>query len=365
MRANGSTPVKRQNMLGRAVTSAGPLGRVALALLVGAVGGALAFTVNFPLAWMMGAMLATTVVAVAGVPIQMYAGFRAIMVAVLGVMLGSSFEPAMLERVVTWSLSLSMLLFYVALSGCVGLWFFRRVAGYDPITAYFSGMPGGLSEMVLTGGAMGGDERVISLTHASRILIVVVVIPFAFRWFHPAAPASVLGPNNHVSAEALDLLILGLCGVVGYACARLMRLPAAALVGPMVLSGVVHLAGLTAARPPVELSAAAQVVVGTAIGCRFAGTRFGLIVRALRYAAGGTALLLSVTMMTAGLLHWVTGLPFASLVLAFSPGGLAEMSLIAFALDVDPAFVATHHVVRIFLVVVFAPLAFRVWRPPR
>ena len=51
------------------------------------------------------------------------------------------------------------------------------------------------------------------------------------------------------------------------------------------------------------------------------------------------------------------GLPIAALVLAFAPGGLAEMSLIALALGVDPAFVSSHHVVRIFLVVVLAPLA--------
>jgi uncharacterized membrane protein AbrB (regulator of aidB expression) len=66
--------------------------------------------------------------------------------------------------------------------------------------------------------------------------------------------------------------------------------------------------------------------------------------------------------VVAGIVHVLTDLPFASLILAFSPGGLAEMSLIALALDIDPAFVATHHVVRIFLVVVLAPIAFRLWR---
>ncbi|NIP89217.1 MAG: AbrB family transcriptional regulator, partial [Gammaproteobacteria bacterium] len=35
------------------------------------------------------------------------------------------------------------------------------------------------------------------------------------------------------------------------------------------------------------------------------------------------------------------------------------MSLIALALDIDPAFVSTHHVVRIFLVVILAPLAYK------
>jgi hypothetical protein len=46
-------------------------------------------------------------------------------------------------------------------------------------------------------------------------------------------------------------------------------------------------------------------------------------------------------------------------VLAFSPGGLAEMSLIALALGVETAFVATHHVARIGMIVIVAPLLFR------
>ena len=53
------------------------------------------------------------------------------------------------------------------------------------------------------------------------------------------------------------------------------------------------------------------------------------------------------------------------LMLAFSPGGLAEMSLIAIAIGADAAFVATHHIVRIFLVIVIAPLAFKLMRRRR
>jgi uncharacterized membrane protein AbrB (regulator of aidB expression) len=50
--------------------------------------------------------------------------------------------------------------------------------------------------------------------------------------------------------------------------------------------------------------------------------------------------------------------------LAFAPGGLAEMSLIAFALAIDAAFVAAHHVLRIAMIVVAAPLIFRRWLRP-
>ena len=76
-------------------------------------------------------------------------------------------------------------------------------------------------------------------------------------------------------------------------------------------------------------------------------------------AAGGTVVLLSATILFAVGLSQMTGLPVVALTLAFSPGGLAEMSLIAIAIGADAAFVVTHHVVRIFMIVVFAPLAFK------
>jgi hypothetical protein len=154
--------------------------------------------------------------------------------------------------------------------------------------------------------------------------------------------------------------VLVLCAVAGAALARLARLPAWQLVGPMLLSAAVHLAGWTKASPPAELIALSQVIIGTAIGCRFAGTPLRFIARAMVWAAMLTVILLAVTLLCAWLLHAVTGLPTPHLILAYAPGGLAEMSLVALALAFDPSFVATHHIVRIFIVVVLAPLAFRI-----
>ncbi len=334
-----------------------------MALAIGIFGGWLALLAGLPLAWMIGAMSATTAAAALGAPIALPIGFRQLMVTVLGVMLGSGFSPEMLERVGEWALSLAALALYAAAAGGAGLFYFRRVCGYDAVTAYFSAMPGGFSEMILVGTEMGDDARVISLTHAARVMLVVLALPFAFQMlvgYDPAARAPAGLPLAQVSGA--DLAVLTACGVVGFLLARGLRLPAAALVGPMVLSAVVHILGWTTAKPPFELVAAAQVVVGTAIGCRFAGVTARLLLRTAAAAAGGTVVLLSATLAFAIGLAQATGLPAVPLVLAFSPGGLAEMSLIAIAIGADAAFVATHHVVRIFMIVVIAPLAFKLMR---
>ncbi|MEE8273362.1 MAG: AbrB family transcriptional regulator [Alphaproteobacteria bacterium] len=340
----------------------GDLRALALALAIGAAGGAAFAWARMPLAWMMGAMCLTTASALAGVKPRVPPPLRALMVAVLGVMLGSAFRPEMLERAGQWGVSLSALPLYLSLAAALVVVYFRRFARYDRTTAYFAAIPGGLNEMILVGSAMGGDDRTIALTHASRILLVVLIVPFWFRLVAGYVP-----PDGGVGAAfaplatvpPFDLLVLAACGAAGYFAARALRLPAAALTGPMALSAAAHLAGLTESKPPSEFIVIAQVVVGSAIGCRFAGVPVKRVLRAIAVAAGSTVLLLTVTVAFSLSLSAATGLPTQALVLAFAPGGLAEMSLIALALGVDPAFVSTHHVVRIFLVVVLAPL---VWR---
>ena len=104
--------------------------------------------------------------------------------------------------------------------------------------------------------------------------------------------------------------------------------------------------------------ACAQLVLGSAVGARFTGTPLALIGRTLLLGAGATVLMLLITLAFGAALHPLTGYSLTLLLLAFIPGGLTEMSLIALAMGVDPAFVVTHHGVRVFLVVLIALPAF-------
>jgi len=104
------------------------------------------------------------------------------------------------------------------------------------------------------------------------------------------------------------------------------------------------------------------VVMGTGIGCRFAGTPVREIYRIVKISIGSTLLLLVFGVLFGLALEQVTDVPWFVLVLAYAPGGLAEMSLIALALGRDVAFVATHHSFRIGFIVILAPAAFRLMR---
>ena len=341
------------------LVSRADLRRLTSTLSIGAAGGALFFALNMPLAWMMGAMVFTTVASMMGARLYVLPSLRALMVTVLGVLLGSAFTPDILDQAARWPITLAAMFLYIVLGTGILYFYFRRLFGYDRVTAYFSATPGGLSEMAIVGGAFGGDDRTIALIHGSRVLLVVLVIPFWFRFTQDVgAGVSFSGPSLLGSAP-IDIGVLVLGAVVGTLIGKFLRLPAYRLVGPMLATAAMQIAGVTESVPPYEIVFVAQVVVGSAIGARFAGIALQRIFRAMAASAGATVLLLVCTIAFTLALGPLTDIGFAPLILAFAPGGLAEMSLIAISLGIETAFVATHHVARVAMIVIGVPLIFR------
>lgn len=331
---------------------------------LGGAGGALFFLLNLPLPWMLGALTATTAGSLAGIRPEVPAKLRAAMIAVLGLMLGSAFAPGLLDRVVRWGDSMVVLLLAMAVTTALVMIYLRRAAGMSSVTAFFAGAPGGINEMVLTGAALGGDERAIALSHSLRILLIVFTVPFGYRLIaHVQSVPMAQSMGLLADLGWINAAVLAGSAVIGAGLARLARLPAWTLTGPMILSAGLHLAGLTASKPPAELVVLAQVVTGAGIGSRFRGLSWRDLAGMARPALGATAIMLVISVAAAAGLALATDLPFPALLLSFVPGGIAEMCLVALALGQDVAFVSTHHVVRVAMVIMVAPPVFKLlWK---
>lgn len=341
------------------------LAGMSFALLVGAAGGLLFEWLTAPLPWMLGSMCMVTVAALAKLPLRSPQPIRAPFAMVLGVMLGSSFHPEIFAQVGRWAISIAFLAAYVVVVAAAIYPYFRRVAGYDPLTSYFCAMPGGLNEMVMIGGQMGADDRRIALAHGTRVLLVVFIVPLWFRLFE----AVEMGDRSRfgvslIDSVPMDLAILVACGLIGWPLARLLRMPTPALLGPMAVSALAHGVGLTGAPPPLEVVNIAQLVIGTAVGARFIGIPPAQVLKAIKLGLGATVLMLAITAVFSFMVRQTTGISLAAVVLAYSPGGLAEMSLVALALGVEVAYVSVHHIIRIMYVIIGAPILFS-WLSPR
>jgi len=320
------------------------------------VGGWVFALAGLPLPWMLGAMTVVTLATLLQVPVFAPAKLRPPMTATIGVMLGAGFHPGLLQSLPGWAPSILGLLVFSVVSGLACAVFLHRFAKLDRTTAFFAGMPGGLVEMVEVGRQYGGDERTIALIHSSRILFIVFSLPFLVQLLENG---SALGARGSIGVPILethwrDFVILLAVGYLGCFIGQRIRLPAPHLVGPMLLSGGLHLAGVIAFVPPQELVQLAQLVLGAVLGSRFVGMTPKTILRILMVGFLMTLVLLSTVIACALGVMMVTDLPFSSLVLAYSPGGLAEMSIVAIAIQADAAFVVAHHLIRVLLVMLGA-----------
>jgi len=281
------------------------------------------------------------------------------MTMIIGVMLGVGFTPQILESVANWLSTVLGLTGFILISGGACVAYFRRVAGFDLPTAYFAGMPGGLVEMVILGEDKGGNARTIALVHSARVLLVVLTLPFLVQIISGTA----LGARPQLGVSVFetpwrDELWLISTALAGAFLGHVLRLPARLLLGPMLASAAVHVLGWTHFAPAVEIVNVAQLVLGTTIGCRFAGTAPREITRILVLSFGSTAILLTITVAFAAGMSQVSLYGQVPLLLAYSPGGLAEMSLVALSLGIEVAFVAAHHIIRVFIVMIGAAPAF-------
>jgi hypothetical protein len=337
-----------------------PTFRLALALLLGTTGGAAFAWLGLPLPWMLGAVCVTLVAALSGAPLAVPNGVRNAMLLVLGVLIGGGFTPDILEHAHRWVVSISLTLVYTVLLTFAGAWFFRHLAGYGRTDAFFAGLPGGLAAVIFIGAEVGADLRRLSIIHSIRIVAVCFAIPVWIR-FMDGAGAAVLSRAAAAPMSAVDALLLAASGVVGYLLARGARLAAPFLLGPLFLSAAVHLSGLTAAQPPGMLVVAAQVVVGSAIGCRFVGIALRRVLNTVGLGLVSAVLMVGSAFAAAWLLHRLTGLPYNAVLLAVAPGGLPEMTLIALSLHIDLALVVSHHLVRVLFINVGVPVLYRLF----
>lgn len=311
-------------------------------------------------------MIAVTIAAVLSVPISAPLILRMVLLPILGVMLGAGFHPGIFGQISNWTVTVAALPVYIAAAFGMAFLFYRKIGRYDPVTAYYSSAPGGLNDMMILGAEAGGDERRIALAHASRILVVVSFISFFFAIvFDISSSGQARSYTPFAAIPLVDLMLLIGCAVVGALLAPYLRLPAPQILGPMILSGIVHSAGVTDAPPPSFAVNSAQLVMGTVVGCRFYGVAAREIGRDIMLAGGASGSMIIVALLTAYSVTALSGIPIQQTFLTFSPGGLPEMSLLALAMSADVAYVATIHILRITIVIAVAPLVFRALRQTR
>jgi uncharacterized protein len=339
---------------------------LAMTLALGALGGTLAHLAHLPLGYLLGSLMVTGMIAALGwrplgLPVTLPARLRFSFVPVIGVAIGGAFTPSVAEQALGWGPSLLALCIFVPLAHAVGFLIYRR-GGLAAKDAFFGAVPGGLIESVQLGEEAGADVRLLTVLQFLRLIGTIIAVPMLFWGLTGHSVGSASGVQMVGAAAPLGLrevAILIAAGLIGVGIGRLFRLPGWIITGPILASAMIHGLGWVEGVPPGWLISITQIVLGAGLGARFVGVEPVTLRRAayLALVNGVAALLLALGFALT--LHALVGEPVAAVFLAFAPGGLAEMSLIALSLKMSVIYVTAHHVLRIVLAVSFAKLGRR------
>ena len=322
---------------------------------VAALGAVVAWLAGLPLPVLLGPMFACLLAALTGLELRHSAAAGNLMRTVLGVAVGASITPALIGRLPDMAMSVAMVPIFLIVAGGLGYPLFRRQFGFDHATSYYAAMPGGLQDMLVFGEAAGGDVRALSLMHATRVLIIVSAMPVfltsVFAMDLTKAPGQLA-----IDTPLTEIAIMLICAVGGWQIAQRAGLFGASILGPMILTAAASLSGLIHFRPPAEAILAAQFFIGLGVGAKYSGITW-VEVRHFLTASITYCLIIGAASAIFALLIAGAGLaPLAAALMAFAPGGQAEMAVLAIVAGIDVAYVVAHHLVRLVLVITAAPL---------
>jgi membrane AbrB-like protein len=314
------------------------------ALIICALGG-FAFTlINAPAPWLAGSMLATLPLLAAGARFEIPSLLRDAVFLLLGTQIGAAVNWQTVAGMGQWPLSLVFLALTVTAIVVSGMAFFRRSQGWDEATAFFAAVPGALSLVLMVAMKSGADMARVTVVQSFRLVFLVAALPLLITGLGPA------GGTDHpslvqVSSASQAALAIAAGGGVG-ALFAWARVPAGLMLGAAFANGVLHLLGIVSGALPPGVLTPAYVVLGAAIGDRFAGVRAADIMATLWVGFGGFLLSLSIALVGALAASRIAGVPLADALVAFAPGGLEAMSALGIALGLDPAYVGVHQIAR-------------------
>jgi len=315
-----------------------------LALAIALAGGASFAWASAPLPWLIGPLLACAAVNMATGRLHSPRSIRKVGQWVIGLVLGLYFSSdviAQLARYSGWILAGTL---WAILLGFGLAWLMERLGGMDRPTAFYAAAIGGASEMMMQAEREGGHGASVAASHSVRVMMVVVTIPFIYK------ALDLHGIDSYLPATAVvapgGLLALALLTLGGALVADRIGSPNAWVIGPLLVAGLLTALGFHWSAVPQWLTIAGQVGIGMTLGVRFTPSFY----RSAPRIVASSVVVTVVAMLACSAFGWalarLSGLTPATLILATSPGGVAEMSLTARNLDLGVPMVTAFHVTR-------------------
>ena len=163
-----------------------------------------------------------------------------------------------------------------------------------------------------------------------------------------------------MSQNHLDLVLLIIASLIFIFFFDKFKVPAALLSGTLVASGVLQIFDIASYKLPDFSINFCLLILGASVGCRFANKTFKEVASNSFHGLVATILLVLLGLGAAYIATFFVDNNFLSLILSFCPGGIYEVAVIAIAFDLEPDFVAFHHIIRLLFIFFISSSNFKI-----
>ncbi len=328
-----------------------------LTLLIGFIGGSIAWALNAPLPFLTGPAASVTIAALTGLNCRVDSNLKTMSFIAIGIGLGSGVDPSIFRNVCAWPITLIGVVLNVALLLRFGSLIFQKIYAIDRTTAMLASTPGHLSYVLSLSEDAHANSLLISVIQSIRVLTLTLAVPATIMIFTDFNMTS-----TDYTAEILShfhfIVLLIFSVILGYIF-KSLSFPAPFLIGGMVSSTFGHSVALTPGSLNSFITTAAFIILGSLIGSRFTGVKLKTLKMAGVQGAIFTLMALALSLFIAWTISTLTNFTFIEILIAIAPGGFETMLAMGTFLKIDPTFITFHHLGRIFLLSLIVPIVLR------
>lgn len=314
---------------------------------------------EFPAALLLGPMLCGVAFGLRGAVIRVPLWAFTSAQSVIGCQVAQAITASILMSIAhDWVVMLLVVATTIAAGAVVG-WVLTKYGALPGNTAAWGSSPGGAAAMTAMSEEYGADARLVAFMQYLRVFIVVLTASAVSRVLigpqPPAAEASTPLINLGLDAPLIPLLETLAVILTGPLIGLRVRIPAGAMLVPLVLGSILNSSGIVSITVPHWLSGAAYACLGWYIGLRFTRGVVLHVYRAIPQLLLSTFLLIGLCCVSAQMLTRYLGISGLTAYLATSPGGLDSIAIIAMGSNSDAAFVLSMQTLRLFAVILTGP----------
>lgn len=329
--------------------------RFATTLALGTLGGALADLSGLPVAWLLGATITIAVASLSGVPVFIPTRLRDATFFILGIQAGSGVTPDVVNQLALWPLSFLIQMIGVACVVVVTNFFLQRAFGWDRETALFASLPGALSFVLAAASETKADMTRIIVVQSTRLLLLIGALTPLLGWLEGGEVVNDGLRGGIVGSPLQYALLIGSALLLAWLGVR-SRLPGGLILGALIASAFMHGTEIAPVAIPTWIATPALIVLGCTIGARLRREDRNAMFQLLPASLGAFAIGIVLSGLAGLTALALLGISFGKIALAYAPGALEALTVLAFQFDLDPAYVAAHHVVRFMCLALVVPL---------